>query len=1075
MEMEEQKNMFNSLGPVNLGENEQVYTDALNYAISNDEIKNIAITGTYASGKSSVWETFKNYKKFDVKDILTVSLGNYENTNGKINENSENKVKEIDNRVERQIINQILSQINASDIPLSKYSFKENKSEGEINHQVSMTFFFLVSLMLLYFSPSILNVFNLQANPSNIFFLLLIAVVLFVSPVGEFLHYVFKNHKFKFLKIKIKEAEADLNYQNGDDETILDRNIKEIVYLLASSQAKILAFEDLDRFNNVEIFVKLKEFNFLVNAYLKTTNQNRVVKFVYLIKDGLFSSKDRTKFFDFILPIVPILDSKTSANAFLKLIKNEKSNQDTDSEELHFLEDSTVVSISTYVDDMRLLKNIVNEYNIYSSILPIRSLQLDKNKLFALMTLKNIFPNEFELLQENKGYIKHIFDEVERYRARLIKESEKEFSFFSNNRRRDIRRTENKVHEKMASLIPSDIKIKNIKDSITWKRFLKSWSTVPERTVKVLDKSNEYKLGYEEFLEKYIYSNATDEDVREIESDISEKNFQQRRLERKIREKQEEEEQIKSDKCKELLKRMHGDEQNQFFNQSNYKITEDYYFPLIKYLLSSGLLDETYWQYKSSFVDKFSSLKLKDKIFLLGLYENRFLDVLYEVESPTAIIESLTEFDYSRPNLLNITLLKQCLKDNNKNYVRSVTESANINDNYSDLIKVIEELNEKECKDYVNILIDLNLLKELCKILNSFQWRNNKSVIKLLHYIFVNDKISNDDLHQFKEILEKNEMTTKLIPMTEIDPFFKKISEIHVKFKTVANLDKYLIKRIELNMSYKLSVENVIIIAENILSREINYGSLLNEIYNNEELKYTKQYVNQNFLEFMSLYIKGNQNGEYLINDEKIVVKLLKSRLTDDEKLKYLEFNKVQLSDFVAPLSARIIIKLIRCNTLIFSVEMVSMLWWNIKKIKVQQDLISAERYFIQYINFNANEETIHEIFDINNDLINFIINSLNANHFVFYCALQRANKKDKIAKIKYGLKKVRLEAIIKNDLLVINSRNLKILIVRGYIEEAKRMISKLEKTEQQNIMQDLSISKLSNKVISEIKKEASE
>ena len=1072
MEMEEQKNIFNSLGPVNLGKNEQVYTEALNYAISNDEIKNIAITGTYASGKSSVWETFKDYKKFNVKDVLTVSLGNYENINEKINEN---RVKEIDNRVERQIINQILSQINASDIPLSKYSFKENKSEDEINHQVSMTFLFLVSLMLLYFNQSILNVFNLQVNPSNIFFLLLIAIVLFVSPVGEFLHYVFKNHKFKFLKIKIKEAEADLNYQNGDDETILDRNIKEIVYLLATSRAKIVAFEDLDRFNNVEIFVKLKEFNFLVNAYLKTTNQNRVVKFVYLIKDGLFSSKDRTKFFDFILPIVPILDSKTSANAFLKLIKNEKSKQDTDSEELHYLKDSTVVSISTYVDDMRLLKNIVNEYNIYSRILPIRSFQLDKNKLFALITLKNIFPNEFELLQENKGYIKHMFDEVERYRARLIKESEDGFSSFSREKRKDIREIENKIHEKMASLIPSDIKIKNIKNSITWKKFLQRWSAVPERTVIIIDKSNEYKLGYEEFLEKYIFSNDNDAVVREIKLDMFEKNYQQKELERKIIEKQEEEEQIKSAKCKELLKRIHVDEQNQFFNQSNYKITEDYYFPLIKYLLSSGLLDETYWQYKSSFVDKFSSLKLKDKIFLLGLYENRFLDVLYEVESPKEIIESLTEFDYSRPNLLNITLLKQCLKDNNKNYVRSVTEAANINGNYSDLIKVIEELNEKECKDYVNILIDLNLLKELRKILKSFKWRNNKSGIKLLHYIFVNDKISNDDLCQFKEILEINEMTTKLILKTEIDSFFKKISEINVKFKTVANLDKYLIKRIELNMSYKLSVENVIIITENILSREINYGSLLNEIYNNEELKYTKQYVNQNFHEFMSLYIKGNQNGEYFINDEKIVVNLLKSSLTDDEKLKYLEFNKVQLSDFVAPLSAQIIIKLIRCNTLIFSVEMVSMLWWNIKKIKVQQDQISAERYFVQYINFNANEETIHEIFDSNNDLINYIINSLNANQFVFNCALQRADKNNKIENIKYGLKKGRLEAIINNELLATNSRNLEIILRKGYIDEAKRLINKLEKVEQKNINKKLLKSKLPDNVISELKKEASE
>ena len=59
----------------------------------------------------------------------------------------------------------------------------------------------------------------------------------------------------------------------------------------------------MDRYENITIFTKLRELNFLVNSHLKIKNDDRVVRFVYMLRDGLFVSKNRTKFFDFVLPI----------------------------------------------------------------------------------------------------------------------------------------------------------------------------------------------------------------------------------------------------------------------------------------------------------------------------------------------------------------------------------------------------------------------------------------------------------------------------------------------------------------------------------------------------------------------------------------------------------------------------------------------------------------------------------------------------------------------------------------------------------------------------------------------------
>ena len=191
----------------------------------------------------------------------------------------------------------------------------------------------------------------------------------------------------------------------------------------------------------------LKELNFLLNAYLETNEKNRVVRFVYLIKDGLLYSKDRTKFFDFILPIVPIVDSKTSENHLINMFTNNE-----DSPERKILS-----KISLYIDDMRILRNIVNEYNVYAHILPVKDLELSKDKLFAIITLKNIFPKEFGLLQKDKGYILDIFNNLEKEKEVKVNDIQKRLDDIVNEVDELENRIENNQFDVMSLKIPLDI------------------------------------------------------------------------------------------------------------------------------------------------------------------------------------------------------------------------------------------------------------------------------------------------------------------------------------------------------------------------------------------------------------------------------------------------------------------------------------------------------------------------------------------------------------------------------------------------------------------------------------------
>ena len=83
--------------------------------------------------------------------------------------------------------------------------------------------------------------------------------------------------------------------------------------------------------------------------------------------------------------------------------------------------------ISLYIDDMRLLQNICNEFSIYHA--RISNTEQDENKMFALIAYKNLFPRDFAELQLAQGFIFEIIGG--RGKERLIK-SEKDRIFAKN-------------------------------------------------------------------------------------------------------------------------------------------------------------------------------------------------------------------------------------------------------------------------------------------------------------------------------------------------------------------------------------------------------------------------------------------------------------------------------------------------------------------------------------------------------------------------------------------------------------------------------------------------------------------
>lgn len=149
----------------------------------------------------------------------------------------------------------------------------------------------------------------------------------------------------------------------------------------------------MDRFENSEIFIKLRELNTILNNYEKI---KRKIAFIYAIKDDIFTDKERTKFFDFIIPIIPFLNSSNSYEIMDELIKNARI------EGLR-VSDEYLLDVSPFIDDMRLLENITNEFKVYK--LKLKGSTINDEKLLSMIIYKNICPKDFALLQNNKGFI----------------------------------------------------------------------------------------------------------------------------------------------------------------------------------------------------------------------------------------------------------------------------------------------------------------------------------------------------------------------------------------------------------------------------------------------------------------------------------------------------------------------------------------------------------------------------------------------------------------------------------------------------------------------------------------------
>lgn len=374
----------------------RVYEPAIDFAFEED-INNIAITGAYGVGKSSVLESYA--KKHSEYSFLHISMTNFEEEEDK---------DRVVTKIEGNILNQLIHQISPNVIDQTRFRRKEKLCKEKMIRDLWIPFVTILLLAIFIYSKywysdktaidiESINILFLFASSSlgtlMLYTLIVIMMLLIIYKV-----YVLQVNKNILKKIKIQGNEIEL-FQRDNDE-YFNRYLNEIIFMITYSKVDIFVFEDIDRFNDkaIIVFEKLREINRIVN--IKNRGNKKIV-FLYLVRDDLLTAAERTKFFDYIIPVVPVVSGNSSYDKILEMIT-----KDIDVEiDNRFLRRAT-----WFITDMRMLKNISNEFKIY--YLSLGKLNLKFNKTMAMIMYKNLFPEDFSKLRKNQGVVYYLLKEI---------------------------------------------------------------------------------------------------------------------------------------------------------------------------------------------------------------------------------------------------------------------------------------------------------------------------------------------------------------------------------------------------------------------------------------------------------------------------------------------------------------------------------------------------------------------------------------------------------------------------------------------------------------------------------------
>lgn len=979
------KYRFTNLTPVDSA-NLSAYDEAIQYVLKTKDLKNIAVTGPYGSGKTSVIRTYESKHKLN---FLNISLAAF-------NEIETDKDPD-DSLIEKSILQQLVYSQSANTLKYSRF-----KRITKPLHPHTTPIFLILWCVFGYIIYKSNN-FILKIPPSDWpiptnfadilklisnqeFIVLSLSSLMFTIITYFLVHAIYQNiHRIKLKKISLNELEVDS--VELENESILNKHIDEIIYFFEETDFDVVVFEDLDRFESRYIFTKLREINKLINDYFSKNNKRKSIKFIYGIKDLMFTNNNRVKFFDFIIPVVPIINSYSSydviskkADEIEKLFNLTKNKFDQD-----FLTD-----ISLYLYDLRLINNIFNELQVYYEILPKRS--TDINKLLAVIIYKNIYSSDFELQYLGKGFFVDLLEK----KAELIENKVADVENKISQLKQSINRSKKEVVESEKQLISSYIGqiytnvlqgredsifvnnqyilVRDLQDTTNFNNLANYSGEILAAIYNSAKRSTNVTFNQ---LSDAIHPGKT---FSEIKQNIENKTIeQQAKYKTEITSLNEQKLYSRNIPLSAILK--------ENIDVLKDTLTSDDNSKLFVYLITSGYLDENYQVYISNFHE--GKLTIADYEYLQSIRSLQNITPEQILDNPKEVCDRMRTEEFNSPAVYNINLIDFLVEktrkkdDDNRvsalNYIsRHISDSETFISKYLDFGKNVK-----------NFTIQLSILWPEMAI-ELFPFPFGSDVISLVLNNIEADYVANNmnTNNKLKLVIEEH-ANSIFASELQIPKDLTVLKQLDIKFNSIENFSNFpeLINYIYQNNLYKINVENILFIMMHfyqIKNKKIittsNY-SRISSLPNEPLAKYIQDNI-EDYIKSVFMLLKDN-SGE----DEESIIELMNNKIIPLGIRENILISRKSIVSDIESIPTEL-------WTLALVEEKVKVTWENIEQYLNFEEMeegvldnvlnnfyneITAEKY-TKFENPPENWEYIHR-FIFNNDRLdnNAYINLLNA------------------------------------------------------------------------------------------------
>ncbi|WP_341457222.1 hypothetical protein [Clostridium perfringens] len=648
----------------------------------------------------------------------------------------------------------------------------------------------------------------------------------------------------------------------------------------------------------------------------------------------LFVGENRTKFFDYIIPVIPNMDANNSYNDLHKRFNNNNIK----------IEDEFISDITIFITDKRLLTNTFNEFLLYKDKLKHLK-EYEYKYLFSIVLYKNIYPIDFLKLTNQEGFLYEIINNKKIYIQRELEKINTK-----------IKEIENKIEDLNNKIIKDDDDLLSFILGLLARKGYYNIDNTDFDNIFLDDIRN--IMNKEE--NDRIYVNSYYENVSDIFTDeIKEKILEKENL-------------VKNNKFSEknILKKelLNLKNKRKFLLEKTLSdlildssINIDFgKNKLIKVLLIKGYINERYNNYISYFRE--GEITFKELEFIQFIISKTFVPIDYELKNTDKIIKRISIKDVGNEYILNLYLIRDLIQNQTKfdklKYSKILSQFNKINDFK---LNFLERFSEFNIEAYEMLIKEISINnKSLFTVLcfnnksNDFINLNFESFMKQLTV----DEIIEQNINSVvkKYILNEKNIIFFNSVQNNKNKFIDLINKLDIKFKNLnligsklEHIDKKGINSI-INEQNKYEINtNMIKYIYNfnnkfdILVEHVSYSMIRNS--NNE---YMKKYISDN----INIYIKNVFLDENYMDDENIeyIIELLNlESLKKDLQVEIIKRKRFIISSFTEITNISLLDELLLNNK-------VSISWSNLNFYFNQKGL---NNYLINYLNLKSNIEIL--------------------------------------------------------------------------------------------------------------------